>query len=111
MCKHQIIHGKIDFDIPCPPKYTRKGWDYGKCDLNSIRKEINNTDCLNLFRYKSIHEMVNDFTEIMLKIADSHIPSRFITVNDKESSSEVRTVINKNKRVYKSWVKRGKKYE
>ena len=23
-CKHQVIHGKVNFEVPVPPKYTRK---------------------------------------------------------------------------------------
>ena len=108
-CKHQIIHGKIDFHIP---KYTRKVWDYGKSDVNAIRDEIRNTDWIYIFRYKSIDEIVEVFTDNLLLIAERFIPFKYINVNDKECpwiTSDVRAEqINRNKRIYKKWVKRGK---
>ena len=53
---------------------------------------------------KSIDEMVDVFTKKVLSVAESYIPSKYITVNDKESpwiTSDVRAAINRNKRVYK----------
>ena len=55
--------------------------------------------------------MVDVFTNKLLLVAERHIPSKSITVNDKDCpwiTSEVRAAINRNKRVYKKWVKRGK---
>ena len=55
--------------------------------------------------------MVDVFTKKLLLVADRHIPSKYITVNDKESpwiTPAVRAAINRNKRVYKKWVIRGK---
>ena len=26
--EHQIIHGNLNFSVPCPPPYKRKIWDY-----------------------------------------------------------------------------------
>ena len=68
-------------------------------------------DWRNVFRDKSVDEMVEVFTNKVLLIAEQNIPSKFITVNDKESpwiTSTVSSAINRNKRVYKMWVKRGK---
>ena len=111
MCKHQIVHGKIDFHIPSPPKYTRQIWNYGKSDLMGIRNDVNNMDWINLFSNKTVDEMTEILTDRLTCIANNHIPNRLITVNDKESpwvTPEVRAAIKRNKRTYKNWVKRGK---
>ena len=36
-CKHQIVHGMLNFNIPSPPKYKRKVWDYQKGDFRNLR--------------------------------------------------------------------------
>ena len=110
-CKHQIIQGKNNFHISSPPKYDRKVWDYKMGDVVSIRNHVLLTDWLKLFGGKSIDEMTDIFTNKLVNIAKSHIPSKTITVDDKDApwiSAEVRTAIRKNKRVYKTWVQRGK---
>ena len=33
-CKHQIINGKINFAIPCPPPYKRKLWSYKRANID-----------------------------------------------------------------------------
>ena len=111
MCKHNIIHGKIDYHIPSPPKYRRKVWDYNKSDINAIRNDVRCTNWFNVFKGLNVDEMIDIFTDKLLHIADSHIPSKVITVDDKESpwvTPEVRCAIIRNKRIYKNWIKRGK---
>ena len=67
-----------------------------------------------LFLGKSIDEMVEILTVNLLHFAENRIPSKTITVNDRECpwvTPEVRAAINRNKRVYKKWVKRGRDME
>ena len=85
----------------------RKVWEYG----NAIRNEIKDFDWLTVLRNQSIDEMVEIFTNKVLLVAEINIPSKYITVNDKECpwvTDSVRAAINRNKRVYKLWLKRGK---
>ncbi len=35
-CKHQIIHGKLNFNTLCPPSYKRTIWEYNKADTQAI---------------------------------------------------------------------------
>ena len=39
-CKHQLIYGKVNFHIPCPPKYKRKVYDYHLADTESIKNSL-----------------------------------------------------------------------
>ena len=84
-----------------------------KSNINAIRNEIKYTDWPNIFSNKSIDNVVEVFTNKLLSVAERHIPSKSITVNDNDNdcpwiTSKVRAAINRNKRVYKMWVKRGK---
>ena len=71
-----------------------------KSDINAIRNEIKGTNWSDLFRNKSIDEMVDAFTNKLLLVTERHIPSKSITVNDKDCpwiSSDVKAAINRNK--------------
>ena len=37
-CHHNIIYGKLNFDIPLPPPYFRKIWDYKKANTKAIKE-------------------------------------------------------------------------
>ena len=55
--------------------------------------------------------MVLVFTDTLLNILSKHIISKIITCNDKDSpwiTSKVKTVIRRNSRVYRKWLKRGR---
>ena len=57
-----------------------------------------------LFGHKSVDEMGNLFTETFLQIVNRHIPSRDITVDDKDApwvTLKVKAAIGRNKSVYK----------
>ena len=35
-CHHDIMYGKLNFDIPLPPVYYKKIWDYKKANTEAI---------------------------------------------------------------------------
>ena len=43
-CHHQIIFAKVDFKIFFPPPYERRIWDFGKADVDSIRRAMSLID-------------------------------------------------------------------
>jgi hypothetical protein len=48
---------------------------------------------------------------MFLEIAQKHVPSKIITVCDKDApwiTDEVKTAIRRNKKVYRKWVKKGR---
>ena len=109
--KHQIIHGNLNFSVPCPPPYKRKIWDYKLADKNKICQDISDVDWESLFFNKSVHVMSKVFTETFLNIISKHIPNKIITCNDKDApwiTQEVKTAIKRNSRVYRKWVIRGR---
>ena len=100
---HQIVQGKINFHVPKPPKYKREIWDYKKGDVASIRRDVQKTNWPYIFLDKNVDEMTEIFTDKILSIAGIHIPSKIITVDDKEApwvSPTARAAIKRNIRVY-----------
>ena len=41
-CHHQIIHCKINFRVPPPPRFERKMWDYMKANTAAIQRIMSN---------------------------------------------------------------------
>ena len=110
-CKHLIIHGKLNFQIPCPPKYKRKVWDYPKANVTLIKTQVQNTPWQEIFHDQSIDSMVEIFTKRLLGLADKYIPSKIATFDDRDApwvSPALKTAIKRKDRVFNKWVKRGR---
>ena len=43
-CHHDIIYGNINIYLPLPPTYVQQIWDYGKANIENIKKIICNFD-------------------------------------------------------------------
>ena len=109
--KHQIIFGKLNFQVPCPPPYKRKIWSYARANINQIRNEMSMKDWDIILRHKSVNQMAQLFSETFLDIMSRHVPNKIVTCNDRDApwmNSEVKTAIKRNTRVYRKWVLRGR---
>ena len=109
--KHNIIHGSLNFHIPCPPPYKRKVGDYKTAKSNTIRLELSNTNWHPLFLGLNASEMSLVFTDVLLDIFSKHISNKIITCNDKDApwiTPKVKSAIRRNSRVYRKWVQRGR---
>ena len=110
--KHNIIYGRINFSFPCPPPYKRKIWDYKSAKVENIRNEISGTDWNSLFFNLNVNEMTIVFTDIFVGLISKYVPNKIITCNDKDApwiTPKLKTAIRRNTRVYRKWVKRGRK--
>ena len=110
-CKHQLVYGKINFHIPCPPKYKRKIYNYSIADTGSIKNHMHDINWNLLFQNKTSDEMVSIFTESFQNLIEEYIPHKIVTCNDRDApwiTPNVKCAIIRNKRVYKKWIKDGK---
>ena len=110
--KHNIIYGHINVSFPCPPPYKRKIWDYKSAEVDSIRNEISGTDWNSLFFNLNVSEMSIVFTDLFVGLISKYVPNKIITCNDKDApwiTPKLKTAIRRNARVYRKWVKRGRK--
>ena len=109
-CKHQIIHGKLNFSVPCPPPYKRKLWKFNLANVQQIKKCLTDTDWHNTFLNKSTDEMVSIFSKSFLEIMESSIPNKVVTFDDKDApwvTPEVKQMLRKNKKAFANWIKKG----
>ena len=96
--KHQIIHGNLNFTVPCPPPYKRKIWDFKSGEKDKICNDISNVGWGRLFVNICVHGMNKIFSETFLDIISKHIPNKVIMYNDKDApwiAHEVKTAIQK----------------
>ena len=43
-CKHQVIHGIVNFSVPSRPSYKRKIWKYDKANVPLIKNKLGSMD-------------------------------------------------------------------
>ena len=58
-CDHNIIYGKLNFDIPLPTPYYRKIWDDRKANTEAIQIVISVFNWGIAFQNKGINEKKN----------------------------------------------------
>ena len=83
--KHQILHGNLNFSVPCPLPYKRNIWDYKSREKDKICNDISNVHWERLFVNKSFHGMNKIFSETFLDIISKHITNKIIMCNDKDA--------------------------
>ena len=80
-CHYQIVYCKLDLEIVYPPPYQRRAWDFKRANIDSIRKAIK----MIFHALKDVHEQVSTFNTTLMNIFSNYIPSKYITVDDKDS--------------------------
>ena len=109
--KHNIVFGTLNFHVPCPPPYKRRIWDYKSAKVESIRKDLNKVNWINLFINLNVNEMCLVFSDRLMEIFSNHISNKVITCNDKDApwiTPKLKTAIKRNTRVYRKWAKKGR---
>ncbi len=113
-CKHDIIHGKINFGVPPPPPYKRHIWKYKKADTLAIKSSINVINWPKLYEDKNVDESTEIFTKVITDIMSKYIPNESTTINDADApwvTPKIKTAIKRNHRVYRKWKSNGRKPE
>ena len=111
LLKHQVVFGKLNFNVPCPPPYKRKVWDFNLAHSQAIKFKIVNTPWEYLFSNKSLDDMVNIFSSTFLNIINSNVPSKVITCDDKDApwvNSTIKNLMHKNRKLYSEWNSNGR---
>ena len=90
-CHHQITYAKFNLKIHYLPPCEQEIWNYGKANVDHIRKAINKFPWERKFENNSVDEKVNIFNATIKNILSNYIPQETITCNDTNP-----TWINKN---------------
>ena len=81
-CHHQITYAKFNLKIHYLPPYEQEIWNYGKANVDHIRKAINKFPWERKFENNSVDEKVNIFNATIKNILSNYIPQETITCND-----------------------------
>ena len=81
---HQIIHSGFNLNISYPPPYERLIRDYKKADSKNIQKAFDSVNWERLFDRKDINVQVVALNEAILNIFRNYVPSKCITIDDKD---------------------------
>ena len=82
--KHNIIHGTLNINIPRPPPFKRKIWDYKTAKIDQIRADLLKVNWHDLFLNLNVSEKSLLFTDVFLDIMAKHISNKIITCNEKD---------------------------
>ena len=115
VCHHQIIHAKVNCRIPPPPPCERRTWHYQKANVDAIGR------CMNSFPWaqhlslnSDVNWQVKSFTEIILNIMSNFVPNEIRKIIPRDPpwiSRDLKSMLNKKNRLYKSYKKHGYKPE
>ena len=83
-CQHQIVYGKMNISIPCPPTYKRTLWGYSKAELENIQHDLQAINWNVRFGTLDSEKMTEVFTESIYTILASYIPNRVVKFCDKD---------------------------
>ena len=109
---HQIVFGTINLSVPRPPAYKRTVWKYDKAEIGMINSELRSINWSDRFDKLDVDQAVDSFTNCLMSVITQHIPNREITCCDRNApwiTDEVKKAIKHKHRVYRKYVKRGRK--
>ena len=109
---HNLIHGKISFNVPLPPPYIREVLDYKNAKVASIQQSVSGIDWDFIFWGKTVNQKVNILNECLLNVFRNFIPNKKVKFNyiDPPWMTEiVKSKLSERSNLVKRSYKNGKK--
>ena len=94
-CRHNLIYGKINFNVPLPPPYIREVWDYKNAKVENIQQSVSGIDWDFMFQGKTVNQKVNILNECLLNVFHNFIPNKKMKFNYKDPPWMTETVKSK----------------
>ena len=111
---HQIAFGVVNLSVPRPPPYKRTVWEYDKANIDMIKHDLSSINWYEIFDGLDVNQAVDSFTTFFLSVIARHVPNREINCCDRDApriTDDVKKAIKRKHRVYRMYVKRGRKPE
>ena len=111
LLKHQITFGKLNLNVPSPPPYKRKVWDFTLAHTLAIKSQMSNIQWEHLFANTSLDETVGIFTNTFLNIMNSNIPNKIVTFDDRDApwvTPTLKNLLRKDRNIYSDWNRNGR---
>ena len=110
-CHHQIVYSRFNLDIYYPPPYQRLIWDYKKADATKIRKALDLVNWERLFDKKNINAQVLKLNETTLNVFRNYVPSKYLTIDDKDPvwmNETIKSKIKIKNKIFKEYIQNGR---
>ena len=80
-------------------------WDYKKADATKIRKALDSVNWERLFDKKNVNAQVLKLNETTLNVFRNYVPSKYLTIDDKDPVWMNETIKSKIKikNIYSEW--------
>ena len=111
LLKHQIIFGKLNFNVPSPPPYKRKIWDFNLAHTLAIKSQMANVPWEHLLANRPLDDAIKIFTDTFLNIMGSNIPNKIVTFDDRDApwvTNTLKNLLRKDRKIYSDWNKNGR---
>ena len=108
LLKHQIIFGKLNLNVPSPPPYKRKVWDFSLAHTLATKSQMSNIQWEHLLANRCLDEAVKIFTDTFLFIMNSNIPNKIVTFDDSDApwvTPPLKNLLCKDRKVFSDWKK------
>ena len=104
---HCPIFCLLKFDNSAKSTFSRHIWLYDRCDFNSFRDEIQQTDW-QLFKHDNIDTYAENVTTCLTELAKKHVPNKTIICRPLDPpwlTTYIRKLIRKRKRLFSKFKK------
>ena len=104
---HCPIFCLLKFDNSAKSTFSRHIWLYDRCDFNSLRDEIQQTDW-QLFKHDNIDTYAENVTTCLTELAKKHVPNKTIICRPSDPpwpTTYIRKLIRKKKRLFSKFKK------
>ena len=106
---HQIVYSRFNLDIYYPPSppYQRLIWDYKKADATKIRKALDSVIWERLFDKKNVNAQVLKLNETILNASRNYVPSKYLTIGDKDPvwmNETIKSKIKIKNKIFKEYI-------
>ena len=110
-CHHQIVYSRFNLHIYYPPPYQRLIWDYKKADATKIRKALDSVNWERLFDKKNVNAQVLKLNETTLNVFRNYVPSKYLTIDDKDPvwmNETIKSKIKIKNKIFKEYIQNGR---
>ena len=104
---HCPIFCLLKFDNCAKSTFSRHIWLYDRCDFNSFRDEIQQTDW-HIFKHDNIDTYAENVTTCLTELAKKHVPNKTIICRPSDPpwlTTYIRKLIRKRKRLFNKFKK------
>ena len=109
---HNLIYGKINFNVPLPPPYIPEVWNYKNAKVENIQQSVSGINWDFIFQGKTVNQKVNILNECLLNVFHNFVLNKKIKFNYKDPpwmSEIVKSKLRERSNLVKRYYKNGKR--